>query len=183
MRTLKYSINVTLDGCVDHRSLEGDEHVHAVASRNIAEADFLLFGRVTYLMMEEAWRPPASDAMPGWTQPFARTIDAARKFVVSRTLERVDWNSERLTGDLETAVRALKDEPGGMILTGGVQLPTALAALGLIDEYEFIVHPRVYGHGVRLLEGLTSPLDLTPLSREQLPSGAVVERYAAKAAA
>jgi hypothetical protein len=112
VRPLRYSINVTLDGCYDHRVGIADEDLHRHAMDNIAQADALLFGRVTYEMMEAAWRPPASEAMPDWTKPFARTIDAAKKYVVSSTLERVDWNAELVRGDLGTAVQQLKREPG-----------------------------------------------------------------------
>src|SRR5262245_46512434 len=138
MRPLRYSINVTLDGCCDHRVGIPDEELHRHATENIAQADALLFGRVTYEMMEAAFRPPASDAMPDWTMPFARTIDAAKKYVVSSTLDRVDWNAELVRGDLAQAVKQLKQEPGKGLFTGGVTLPLALTELGLIDEYEFV---------------------------------------------
>src|SRR5688500_12807790 len=98
MRPIRYSINVTLDGCVDHRAGSPDEELHRHAAENIARADALIFGRVTYEMMEAAWRSPRSGEMPEWTEPFARTIDAAKKYVVSSTLDRVDWNAELLRG-------------------------------------------------------------------------------------
>ncbi len=99
MRPLRYSINVTLDGCCDHREMFADEDLHRHAAENLAQADALLFGRVTYEMMEAAWRPPAgTGARPDWMEPFARTIDAARKYVVSSTLDRVDWNAELVRG-------------------------------------------------------------------------------------
>jgi dihydrofolate reductase len=99
MRPLKYSINVTLDGCCDHREMFADEELHRHAAENLAQADALLFGRVTYEMMEAAWRPPArTGARPDWMEPFARTIDAAKKYVVSSTLDRVDWNAELVRG-------------------------------------------------------------------------------------
>jgi dihydrofolate reductase len=177
MRPLRYSINVMLDGCVDHRVGVPDEELHRHAMETIAQADALLFGRATYELMESAWRPPASDEMPEWTQPFARTIDQAKKYVVSSTLESVDWNAELLRGDLATAVRELKSMPGSGLYTGGVTLPTALAELGLIDEYEFVVHPRVAGHGPALFAGLSKPLDLELVGREEFASGAVALRY------
>ena len=145
---------------------------------NIVQADALLFGRVTYQMMEEAWRlSTRTVVMPEWTNPFARTIDAAKKYVVSSTLDRVDWNSELVRGDLGKAVQQLKQQPGNGLFTGGVTLPLALAELGLIDEYEFVVHPRVAGHGPTLLAGLSKPLDLELVSRHELGSGAVALRY------
>jgi dihydrofolate reductase len=129
-------------------------------------------------MMEVAWRQPApAGARPDWMEPFARAIDAARKYVVSSTLDRVDWNAELVRGDLATAVRQLKREPGRGLFTGGVTLPLALAELDLIDEYEFVVHPRVVGHGPTLFAGLSHPLDLRLVSRQEFRSGAVAMRY------
>src|SRR2546423_11667789 len=158
MRPLRYSINVTLDGCCDHRVGIADEDLHRHAAENIDRADALLFGRVTYEMMEAAWRSPARTGakpewMDSWMEPFARTIDAATKYVVSSTLDRVDWNAELVPGDLGKAVQQLKRESGNGLFTGGVTLPLALAELGLIDEYEFVVHPRVAGHGPTLFAG------------------------------
>ncbi len=178
MRPLRYSINVTLDGCCDHREGIADEDLHRHAVENIAQADALLFGRVIYEMMEAAWRGPApKGTRPDWMEPFARTIDAAKKYVVSSTLERVDWNAELVRGDLEKAVRQLKREPGKGLFTGGVKLPLALAELGLIDEYEFVVHPRVVGHGPALFSGLSKRLDLKLVNRIEFRSGAVAMRY------
>jgi dihydrofolate reductase len=182
MRPLRYSINVTLDGCCDHRAMLADEDLHRYAAENIAHADALLFGRVTYEMMEDAWRPAAQagarpDWMADWMEPFARTIDAAKKYVVSSTLDRVDWNAELVRGDLREAVQRLKREPGRGLFTGGVTLPLALAELGLIDEYELVVHPRLAGHGPTLFAGLSKPLDLKLVSRMELGSGAVAMRY------
>jgi dihydrofolate reductase len=110
-------------------------------------------------------------------EPFARTIDAAKKYVVSSTLEQVDWNAEVVRGDLGRAVEQLKREPGKGIFTGGVTLPLALAELGLIDEYEFIVHPRLIGHGPTLFAGLSTRVDLRLVSRLEFGSGAVAMRY------
>ncbi|HEX5609046.1 MAG TPA: dihydrofolate reductase family protein [Solirubrobacterales bacterium] len=178
VRPLRYSINVTLDGCCDHRAISPDEEMHQHATEILAEADALIFGRVTYEMMESAWRPPGqTEEMPDWTAPFGRTIDAAKKYVVSSTLDRVDWNAELLRGDLGEEVRKLKQEPGEGLLVGGLQLPLALADLGLIDEYEFVVHPRVVGHGPTLFAGLSRHVDLKLLSRQEFGSGAVVMRY------
>ena len=182
MRPLRYSINVTLDGCCDHREMVADDDLHRHAVENLDRADALLLGRVTYEMMEAAWRPPAQavarpDWMEPWMEPFARTIDAAKKYVVSSTLERVDWNAELVRGDLGQAVQQLKRESGNGLLVGGVTLPQALAELGLIDEYEFVVHPRVAGHGPTLFAGLSKPLDLKLVSRLEFGSGAVAMRY------
>jgi dihydrofolate reductase len=178
MRPLRYSINVTLDGCCDHRAIHADEELHRHASKNIAEADALLFGRVTYEMMEAAFRPPAgTGARLDWMEPFARTIDAAKKYVVSRTLDTVDWNAELVRGDLGKAVQQLKRETGKGLLAGGVKVPLALAELGLIDEYEFLVQPRLAGHGPTLFMGLSKRLDLKLVSRLEFDSGVVAMRY------
>lgn len=178
MRPLRYSINVTLDGCCDHRSIPADEELHRYAVRNLEQADALLFGRVTYEMMEEAFRPaPSATARPDWTEPFARTMNAAKKYVVSSTLGHVDWNAELLGGDLASEVRRLKREPGKGLFVGGVTLPLALAELGLIDEYEFVVHPRLAGHGPTLFAGLSRHVALKPVSQLELGSGAIAMRY------
>ena len=180
MRPLRYSINVTLDGCCDHRAIIPDEELHRYAVENLERADALLFGRVTYEMMETAFRPPArTGARPDWMEPFARTIDAAKKYVVSGILnkDRVDWNAELVRGDLGKAVQQLKGQPGKGLLTGGVKLPLALAELGLIDEYEFVVQPRLVGHGPTLFAGLSKPIDLRLVSRLEFSSGAMAMRY------
>ena len=178
MRPLRYSINVTLDGCCDHRAMLADEDLHRHAVENLDQADALLFGRVTYEMMEAAWRPPArTGARPDWMEPFARTIDAAKKYVVSSTLDRVDWNAELVRGDLGKAVQQLKRESGKGLFVGGVKLPLALAELGLIDEYEFVVQPRLAGHGPTLFAGLSKRVDLKLVSRLEFGSGAVAMRY------
>jgi dihydrofolate reductase len=182
MRLLRYAINVTLDGCCDHRAgIPPDEQMHRYWAETLAQADALLFGRVTYEMMEAAWRLPETgvrpDWMADWMDPFARTIDAAKKYVVSSTLDRVDWNAEFVRGDLETAVQQLKEEPGTSLFVGGVTLPLTLAEMGLIDEYEFVVHPRIAGHGPTLFAGLSTYLDLKLVSRREFGSGAVALRY------
>jgi dihydrofolate reductase len=112
-------------------------------------------------------------------EPFARTIDAAKKYVVSSTLDRVDWNAELVRGDLANAVQRLKQEPGRGLFVGGVKLPMALAQLGLIDEYELVVHPTIAGHGPTLFAGLSKRVDLRLLSRLEFGSGAVALRYEA----
>ena len=159
-----------------------DEDLHRHAAENLAQAGALIFGRVAYEMMEAAWRPPARtgvrpDWMADWMEPFALTIDAAKKYVVSSTLDRVDWNAELVRGDLGKAVQQLKREPGKGLFVGGVKLPLALAELGLIDEYEFVVQPRLAGHGPTLFAGLSKYVDLKLVGRRELGSGAVALRY------
>jgi dihydrofolate reductase len=180
MRPLRYSINVTLDGCCDHRAGLTDEELHRYWAEKLAQADALLFGRVTYEMMEAAWRLRTGvrpEWMTDWMEPFARTIDAAKKYVVSSTLDRVDWNAELVRGDLAEAVQRLKRESGRGLFVGGVKLPLALAELGLIDEYEFVVQPRLAGHGPTLFAGLSKYIDLKLVSRREFGSGAVAMRY------
>ncbi len=186
MRPLRYSINVTLDGCCDHQSgIAPDEETHRHATESIARADALLFGRVTYQMMEGAFREPGRtgvkpDWMEPWMMPFAQTIHVAKKYVVSGTLASVDWNAELVRGDLASAVQKLKREPGKGIFVGGVTLPLALAELGLIDEYEFIVQPRIAGHGPTLFAGLSKHVDLKLVNRKEFKSGAMALRYEPK---
>jgi dihydrofolate reductase len=181
MRPLRYAINLTLDGCCHHEGIPPDEELHRYWAGKLAQADALLFGRVTYEMMEAAWRLPSTgakpDGKPDWMLPFARTIDAAKKYVVSSILERVDWNAELLRGDLRQAVEQLKKGSGNGLFLGGVMLPQALTELGLIDEYEFVVHPRLAGHGPTLFAGLSKPLDLKLVGRQEFGSGAVAIRY------
>jgi dihydrofolate reductase len=184
MQPLRYSINVTLDGCIDHRVGIADEELHRHAAENLERADALIFGRVIYQMMEEAWRLPANGIWPDWMAewmiPFAKTIDAAKKYVVSNTLKHVDWNSELLGRDWAESIRRLKNQPGRGLFAGGVKFPLALAELDLIDEYEFVVHPRVIGRGPFLFEGLSKPLDLKLVEKVEFASGAVAMRYEPK---
>jgi dihydrofolate reductase len=163
-----------------------DEELHRRAAESIARADALLFGRVTYGLMEAGWRAPGETGvlpewMAPWMLPFAQTIHAAKKHVVSSTLQQVDWhNAELVRGDLEKTVRHLKQQPGKGLFVGGVKLPMALAELGLIDEYEFVVHPRIAGHGPTLFAGLSRHLDLKLVNRVPYASGAVAMQYEPK---
>lgn len=182
MRTLRYSINVTLDGCCHHESgLPPDEESMNFWTDEMAHADALIFGRTTYEMMRSAWRRPADGVWPEWMDAaavaFAETIDDARKHVVSSTLHEVDWNAGLLGGDLRESVQRLKDQPGGRLWVGGVTLPTALARLGLIDEYEFLVHPVLAGHGPTLLSGLGERVRLELVDRRAFRSGVTAVLY------
>jgi len=184
MRPLRYSINVTLDGCCDHAAIPADAELHRHAAQTIARADAIIFGRVIYQMMESAWKKPASgvwpDWMAPWMHPFAETMHAAKKHVVSNTLTQLDWNTELLRGDLAQAITELKRRPGNGLNVAGVKLPMALAELGLIDEYEIIVHPRLAGRGPYLFAGLSKPLDLKLVSQQPYASGAVAMTYVPK---
>lgn len=182
MRPLRYSINTTLDGCCHHEAgLPPDEESMGYWTAQMQRADALLFGRVTYQMMEQAWRRPASGQWPDWMDeweiPFAEAIDQTRKYVVSSTLNAVDWNAELVVGDLEQAVRRLKQGSGTEISVGGVTLPLALADLGLIDEYEFVVQPVLAGHSPTLLAGLRHRIELELVDRREFRSGAVALKY------
>ncbi|GAB3597985.1 dihydrofolate reductase family protein [Microbacterium tumbae] len=182
MRPLRYAINVTLDGCVHHEAgVAPDEELMGFWTADMERADALLYGRATYEMMESAWRRPVSgvwpDWMEGWEIPFAEAIDRAPKHVVSGSLPAVDWNAELVQGDLFEAVRRLKAQPGEGLSVGGVTLPLALAERGLIDEYTFVVHPIVAGHGPRLLDGLRERIRLEAVNRREFRSGAVAVRY------
>ncbi|MGI6795899.1 dihydrofolate reductase family protein [Gordonia sihwensis] len=182
MRPLRYSINVTLDGWCHHEAgIAPDEESMAYWTAEMARADALLLGRVTYQMMESAWRRPPTGVWPDWMEqwevPFAEAIDGAKKYVVSSTLATVDWNADLVSGDVGEAVRRLKQEPGGGLWVGGVTLPLALADSGLIDEYEFIVQPVLAGHGPTLLSGLRERIRLELVHREEFRSGAMALRY------
>jgi dihydrofolate reductase len=187
VRPLRYGINVTLDGCVHHEAgLAPDEDSMRYWTAEMERADALLYGRVTYEMMQAAWRRPASGEWPGWMGewdiPFAEAIDSTKKHVVSSSLGEVDWNAELVRGDLEQAVRRLKEEPGEGLSVGGVTLPLALADLGLIDEYAFVVHPVIAGHGPTLFAGLRERAQLELVDRQEFRSGAVALLYRPAAA-
>ncbi len=182
MRALRYGINITLDGCVHHEAgIAPDEESMRYWTAEIERADALLYGRVTYEMMESAWRRPAAGVWPDWMDewdiPFAETIDSTKKYVVSSTLDEVDWNAELLRGDVRQAVERLKQEPGEALSVGGVSLPLALADLGLIDEFAFVVHPVIAGRGPTLFAGLHERLQLELVDRQEFRSGAVALLY------
>jgi dihydrofolate reductase len=174
MRPLRYSINVSLDGCVDHMAGVPDPESHHHAAQTIARADAIILGRTTYELME-FWRT-ATDLQP-WMQPFQDAINPAKKYLVSSTRVADGWNTESLTGDVVEAVRRLKQQPGDGLYVGGVTLPTALADAGLIDEYEFVVAPALVGHGPRLFENLATPLNLRLVGTTEFASGVRAERY------
>lgn len=186
MRPLCYSINITIDGCADHMAAIPTEELHHYSAEIIGRADTLILGRTIYQMMESAWREQGAtsrlpEGRPDWTMPFARTIHAAKKFVVSDTLQSVDWNAEIIRGkDLEKTIRRLKEQPGKGLYTAGLTLPLSLAELGLIDEFEFVVHPRLAGHGPTPFAGLSKFIDLNLSSCRQFPSGMMSLRYKRK---
>ena len=152
--------------------------MHRHASESINQADALLFCRVTYEMMESAFRSPNVKQV-GQDQEdlFTRSINAAKKYVVSSTLKHVDWNAVLVHGDLDEAVRQLKSESGNGLFLGGLKLPLALAELGLIDEYEFVVHPRLAGYGPTPFAGLSKFVNLKLVDQMTFDAGAVAMRY------
>lgn len=195
VRPLRYSINITVDGCGSHEVGVPDEFTHRHASDAVRGCD-LLFGRKTYELME-FWRPFAkmSVGQPGaalpkgmepWMMDFAHNINPAKKYLVSNTVKAEavrDWNTELLPGGeaLETSVRALKAQPGKPLLTGGIHLALQLAEMGLIDEYDFVVQPRIAGRGPYVFAGLSKVVELELVDRITFPSGsAVVMRYVPK---
>lgn len=183
MQPLRYSLNVTLDGCYDHMAGVVTRELHEHAAQLFTQTDGVIFGRVTYQMMEEAFRVPGSsgvkaDWMEPWMLPFAKAINASKKYVVSSTLKEVDWNAELVRGDLKTFVQKLKAQPGKGIFVGGVKLAQTLTELALIDEYQFVVHPRLVGHGPTLFAGLSKHVDLKLVDRHEFTNGSVALRYA-----
>lgn len=188
MMPLRYSINVTLDGCTHHEAgLAPDEELMRFWTDQIDGASALVYGRVTFEMMRSAWQRPAQGAWPDWMGAhdvrFAEAIDRARKYVVSKSLTGVDWNAEVIRGDLANEIQRLKHEPGGYLALGGVRVPLALADAGLIDEYLFVVHPILAGRGPTLLAGLRERVELELLDRQGFRSGAVALRYRPRRAA
>ena len=177
---LRYAINVTLDGCVHHEAgLVPDAESMAFWTDELKRSNTLLYGRVTFELMLGAWRRPESGEWPEWMDAsevaFSEVMDPMRKVVASTSLDAVDWNAELISGDVVEAVRALKEQPGRGIALGGVQLPAALAAQGLIDEYTFVVHPVIAGRGPRLLDAVDVKLEL--VERREFWSGATMQRY------
>jgi dihydrofolate reductase len=182
MRPLRYSINVTLDGCVHHEAgVAPDEELMQYWTAEMQRADAVIYGRTTYEMMESAWRRPASGQWPDWMEeweiPFAEALDRMPKYVVSSTLDAVDWNAELIQADLGEAVRRLKQQPGEGLSIGGVTLPLTLAELGLIDEFTFVVHPIIAGYDPRLLDGLSERVRLELVERREFGSGAAAQTY------
>ena len=185
MARLQYSINVTLDGCCDHRAGMPDPELHQFWADVVANASLLLYGRVTYQMMEQAWRPIGQsglvpDGTADWILPFAQSIHKARKVVASRTLDTVDWNAALLQGDLRAEVERLKREEDGVISLGGLDFAGQVAALGLIDDFIFVVQPRIAGHGPTLFSGLPAYLDLALTGQRTFGSGSVALTYQAR---
>lgn len=181
MGLLTFSINLTLDGCVDHEEGIADEETHALFTRLLDECGAMLWGRVTYEMMEGYWPAVASgeQAAPPAVRDWATTLETKPKYVVSSTRQDYPWtNSHHITGDLRAGVQRLKEATPDGVLLGSGRLATELDRLGLIDEYRLLVHPRIAGHGPTLFQdGLPETRRLELVSAEPLSNGAVAMHY------
>lgn len=181
MGLLTFSINLTLDGCVDHEEGIADEETHALFTRLLDECGAMLWGRVTYEMMESYWPAVASgeEAAPPAVRDWATTLETKPKYVVSSTRQDYPWtNSHHITGDLRAGVQRLKEATPDGVLLGSGRLATELDRLGLVDEYRFLVHPRIAGHGPTLFQdGLPETRRLELVSAEPLSNGAVAMHY------
>ena len=181
MGLLTLSINVTLDGCVDHREGIADDETHAFFTRLMDEGGAMLWGRVTYEMMENYWPAVARGDVeaPLAMREWAVKLEAKPKYVVSSMRKDFRWtNTHHITGDLRTEVQKLKDATPAGVLLGSGKLATELDRLDLIDEYMLLVHPRIAGHGPTLYErGLPSARQLELISAKPLRSGAVAMHY------
>jgi len=182
MGLLTFGINITLDGCIDHREGLADDELHRYWTALMDGGAAMLWGRVTYEMMESAWPAVARDTQaPAAMREWAVKLDAKPKYVVSISRRDYSWSNTHLVeGDLREAVTKIKERTPGGILLGGHKLAGALEALDLIDEYRFLVHPVMAGHGPTLFEGVTRSKRLELLSTERLASGAISQHYRRK---
>ena len=181
MGLLTFSLNVTLDGCVDHEEGIADDETHAFFTGLMDDGGAMLWGRVTYEMMESFWPAVARGDVeaPPALRAWAEKLEAKPKYVVSSTRTDFPWtNSHHLAGDLRTAVQALKDATPAGVLLGSGSLANELDRLELIDEYRFLVQPRIAGHGPTLYQGgLPSTRRLELVSAQPLRCGAVAMHY------
>ncbi|MBK9550335.1 MAG: dihydrofolate reductase family protein [Gemmatimonadetes bacterium] len=181
MGILTFSLNLTLDGCVDHREGIADDETHAFFTRLMDEGGAMLWGRVTYEMMESFWPAVARGDVeaPPALRDWAVSLEAKPKYVVSSTRTHFPWtNSHHMSGDLRTSVQQLKDATPAGVLLGSGNLATQLDRLDLIDEYIFLVHPRIAGHGPTLFQdGLPSTRRLDLVSATPFRNGVVAMHY------
>jgi len=179
MRKLISSINITLDGFCDHTAVIADDELHQQANELLKSADTMLFGRVTYQLMEAGWPPLVKK--PTGNKPmdeFARLIDNIHKIVFSQTLKKVIWkNTKLLAGGIKEEVEKLKQQPGRNIIVGSPTLIITLTQLGLIDEYRFCVQPIILGKGLPLFKNISQRIDLPLLSTKTFGSGVVTLCY------
>jgi dihydrofolate reductase len=181
MRKLIYAINLSIDGCFDHTKMLPSEEIHEFFGQLIRDSDLLVYGRITYELMVPFWPDIAkSHSMSKTSNDFADAFDSVEKLVFSKSLEKVEDKKSRIVrGDLKDEILRLKQEPGKAILAGGVDVPSQLIELGLVDEYRIVVHPIVAGEGRRLLEGvsLQERLQLKLVESKVFKSGSVALRY------
>lgn len=181
MGLLTFSLNLTLDGCIDHQQGIADDETHAFFTRLMNDSGAMLWGRVTYEMMESHWPAVARGEVeaPAAVREWAVSLEGKPKYVVSSKRKTFPWtNSHLITGDLRTGVQQLKDTTPDGVLVGSGQLATALDQLDLIDSYRFLVHPRIAGHGPTLFQGgLPSTRRLELISAAPLRNGAVAVHY------
>jgi dihydrofolate reductase len=181
MGLLTFSINVTLDGCVDHQEGIADDETHAFFTRLMEENGAILWGRTTYEMMEGYWPAVARREVeaPLALREWADMLEIKPKYVVSSTRKDFPWtNSHHIAGDLRSGVQKLKDATPAGVLVGSSMLATELDRLDLIDEYKFLIHPRIAGHGPTLYQGgLPSTRKLELVSAKPLRCGAVAMHY------
>ncbi|HEV8134715.1 MAG TPA: dihydrofolate reductase family protein [Pyrinomonadaceae bacterium] len=181
MRKLIFGINITLDGCVDHTKQIADEETHEYFTDLMRDADLLVYGRKTYQLMVPFWPDVAKNqSMTKASNEFARVFDSINKLVFSRSLESAEDKNTRIVGtNLHDEILKLKQQQGNNILVGGVDIPSQLMELGLVDEYRFVVGPIVVGEGRRLLEGvnLRERLQLKLVDSRIFESGCVALHY------
>jgi dihydrofolate reductase len=181
MRNLIFAINITLDGCVDHTKQIADEETHEYFTHLMRDADLQVFGRKTYQLMVPFWPEVAKNqSMSKASNEFARTFISINKIVFSRSLDSAeDRNTKIVRTNLRDEILKLKQEQGKNILVGGVDIPSQLMQLGLVDEFRFVVGPTVAGEGRRLLEGVSLPekLQLKLVESKFFESGCVALRY------
>jgi dihydrofolate reductase len=180
MRNLIYAINITIDGCFDHTNGTPSEELYEFYIDLLKKSDLLLYGRITYQLMVPYW-PDAAKSLSGLKgeNDFAKTFVSVKKAVVSRTLESTDDDSQIIRTNLKEEILKLKNQSGSNILLGGVDLPSQLIALGLVDEFYFVVHPVFGGNGRRLFESTNLPkkLKLTLVESKPIGSGCVAVHY------
>ena len=181
MRKLIFAINITLDGCCDHTKQVADEETHEYFTHLMREVDLQVFGRKTYELMVPFWPEVAKiQSMTKAENDFAQAFVRINKVVFSRSLDSTeDTNTRIVRANLRDEILKLKQEQGKNILVGGVDIPSQLIKLGLVDEYRFVVGPIIAGEGRRLLEGvsLQERLQLKLIESTIFKSGCVALRY------
>ncbi len=180
MRKIIYGINLTADGCCDHTKGNGSEAIHKYFTDLMRNVDLMVYGRITYELMVPYWPEVGMNQSGTKTEiEFAQTFDSIPKIVFSRTLERVPADTRIIRDNLAGEISKLKQQPGKNISIGGVGLPSQLIALGLVDEFHFVIHPTLAGEGRRLLDNtnLIDKFNLTLVETKILNGGFVALHY------